>query len=229
MRKTNIYEFIGVIIGDGSLLYNPKRRVYRLEIAGNATEDYPYFLKLKQFMVKSMGYTPKIRFRTHKKGRSICLYLDNKKFLEFMKSLDLPFGKKTFTITIPSNFLNWKYSKHIIRGIFESDGSLYFSKSKITTNKPTYPRIEIKTSSEKLVYQIKSILSENGFSVQTIAPKRDKATKIYISGERMLNKWIDEIGFSSRKNLTKYLYWDKLGYYTPRSTLRQRETLLKSP
>ena len=44
----------------------------------------------------------------------------------------------------------------------------------------------------------------------------------------MLEKWIKEIGFSSKKNITKYLLWKKLGYYIPKSTLKERESLLKS-
>ncbi|MEK6862065.1 MAG: hypothetical protein AABY07_08940 [Nanoarchaeota archaeon] len=222
---TNIYELIGVIIGDGSILYNPKKYLYRLEIAGNYTEDYKYFLKLSQIILEISGNKPKIRFREHKLGRSITLYIDNKNFVEYLiNELQLPYGKKTFSVKIPDKFLSWRYSRHIIRGIFESDGCLYFSKSKVNKY-PTYPRIEIRTSSDKLKEQIVTILKNKKFNVQTL---KLRTNKIYLSGEFMLKKWLNEIGINNPKNISKYLIWKKQGYYVPKCTLNERENLLNS-
>ena len=39
----DIYELIGFIIGDGNIYYNKIKRKYRLELVGNAEEDYDYF------------------------------------------------------------------------------------------------------------------------------------------------------------------------------------------
>jgi len=220
----NIYELIGVIIGDGSILYNPKKYQYRLEIFGNATEDYKYFLKLKQFINEISGKEPRMRFR--KPGKGLTLYIDNKQFVEYLiNKLKLPHGNKTFTVKIPSKFVSWEYSKHIIRGIFESDGCLYFSKSKVHEY-PTYPRIEIRSSSPELVNQIVTILRKNSFKVQTLNPKIGNTAKVYISGDLMLEKWLEEIGINNPKNLTKFKIWKKQGYYVPRCTLKERETLL---
>lgn len=229
MKDPDIMELMGVIIGDGSLLYNKNKRVYRLEIAGNATEDPRYFLKLSKAITKISNKKAKIRFRQHKKGKSITLYLDSKEFIEYLKEkFKLPSGKKTFTITIPEKFTPWKYSRHIIRGIFESDGSLYFSKSKTNSKYPTYPRIEIITSSKNLAKQLLKILKEKSFNVQILDPSPNKCIKVYISGELMLKKWLKEIGFSSPKNISKYNLWKQKGYYLPRTTLKERESLLNS-
>ena len=54
------------------------------------------------------------------------------------------------------------------------------------------------------------------------ARKNRGSLVIYMSGEKSLNKWIKEIGFSSLKNRTKYLLWKKLGYYMPRTSLPER-------
>ena len=223
----DVCELIGVIIGDGSIIYNSKNRTYRLEIAGNATEDPRYFSMLSKTIFKLSKKEPKIRFRQHKKGKGITLYSDNKKFVEFLiNEFKLPFGKKTFTIRIPNQFLTWKYSKHVIRGIFEADGSIYFSRSKPKSNYPTYPRIEIVTSSKNLSVQLVEILRKKSFKVQTINSDSRKTIKIYISGEKMLEKWIKEIGFSSPKNISKFLFWKTNGYYIPKTTLKERERLL---
>ena len=106
---------------------------------------------------------------------------------------------------------------------------IYFSKRKIVGKFPTYPRIEIKTSSKGLVKQLILLLNNRGFLVQTLESKSDYSTKVYLSGEVMLEKWKTEVGFGSERNLSKYLFWKKFGYYIPRSTPEQREILLKSP
>lgn len=219
----NVYEFIGIIIGDGNILYNKEKRYYRLEITGNAMDDPLYFEKISNFIQKEFGITPKIKIRYFKNGKCIKLYIDNKKFVEHLiNNLGLPYGRKTFTIKIPKKYLGWNYSKYIIRGIFETDGCIYFSKSRTTTYLPTYPRLEIRSSSEDLVKQLKEILFSRGFKVQVLKPKKEKTYKIYLSGSEMLKKWIKEIGFGNIKNLTKYLYWKRYKYYKPKISLKER-------
>ncbi len=89
---------------------------------------------------------------------------------------------------------------------------------------PSYPRIEIRSSSKKLVKQILVILRQRGFNVNLIPVNR--TAKVYLSGPTMLNKWSREIGFSNNKNLSKIALWKKLGYYIPRTTHLQRLELL---
>ena len=44
----------------------------------------------------------------------------------------------------------------------------------------------------------------------------------------MLEKWVLEIGFGSTKSLSKYLLWQKLGYYIPKIPLKGRLKLLNN-
>ncbi|MEK6934732.1 MAG: hypothetical protein AABW46_02535 [Nanoarchaeota archaeon] len=225
----NIFELMGVIIGDGYILYNPKNYQYRLEIHGAVGEDEEYFENIKYFIDKLIKKDiTKIQIKKHKLGQALRLYLNNKYLIEYMiKDLGLPHGKKTYSITIPKKFLNWKASKHVIRGIFEADGSLYFSRSRITTSKPTYPRLEIKTCSKNLTKQLVDLLKNQGFKVQTII-KEGQPTKIYVSGVEMLEKWVEEIGFTNINTISKLRFWQKYGYYTPRCTLDFRLNMLKN-
>ena len=219
MGNMNLYEFIGVIIGDGYMRYRPDQRVYQIEIAGNVDEDYVYFLKIAAFIQKLTGKKPTIREKIETNGRSLRLEISNKEFIKKLIEMGLPTGKKTFTISIPLNLTGWEYSKHILRGIFETDGCIYFSKSK-KGKYPTYPRIEIKTSSNRLLSQIISLLKERGF--RTYCKKSNKTHSITISGEEMLQKWIKEIGFSNERNISKYNFWKKKGFYIPKISLKDR-------
>jgi len=221
----NLYEVIGIIIGDGNILYNLKNRTYRLEITGNAEEDNDYFNKILNTLKTECKNKVRIRIKLEKNGKGLRLHVNDKSFVERLHAkFGLPFGKKTFTISIKKELMNWKFSKHIIRGICESDGCIYFSKSKCSKY-PTYPRIEIRTSSKRLAKQLMNILSKKDFRVNYLKCK--KTAKIYVSGSEMLNKWIKEIGFNNCKNLSKIQLWKTLGYYIPKTTHIQRLKILK--
>jgi DNA-binding transcriptional regulator WhiA len=222
----DLAELIGLIIGDGNILYRYRNRWNRLSIYGDVKQDGKYFEKIKNIIFELTGKMPKIRKRIRKKGLSLEVYFNNKKFVEYLvNDLELDYGNKVFTVSIPEKFLDWKYSKHILRGLFEADGSLYFSKSKVK-GPPSYPRLEIRTVSQKLAFQVYNLLKDTGFNVQIMKTKYQDF-KIYLSGEKMLERWIQEIGFSNENTISKYLLWKKLGHYIPCITASERKKLLK--
>lgn len=213
------------MIGDGCLLYYPKHRIYGIEITGNATEETDYYDKIARFIKNEFNLKSRIYVKHQPLGLALKLVVYNKKLAEFMLNCGIT-TNKTYTIKISDEFLTWKKSKFILRGIFETDGSLYFSKSKTKTDKPSYPRLEIKTASFCLAKQIMEILNKNGFKAHC---HQNGSTKVvYLSGVNMLEKWVKEIGFNSNKNTSKYLLWKKLGYYIPKISLQNRLSLLNS-
>ncbi len=220
----NLFELIGIILGDGSIWNYPSHRVYGLEITGNASEDKEYFQKISDFIERFVGKKPAIRTKNERLGKSLKLVVYSKKFVHYIiHELGITNINKTFTETIRSEYLDWRYSQHILRGLFETDGSLYFSKSGGIIG---YPRIEIKTSSFALADQVNSVLERNGFSPHMRNSKSDRTIAIYLSGARFLEKWHQEIGFGSIKNISKYQFWKKLGYYIPKTTTRDRLRVL---
>jgi len=225
-QKLNFYELIGVILGDGSLWYYPSKRVYGLEISGDAKDDHDYFSKLAELIEEIAKKKPKIRVKIEKLGKSLKLELYSKKFVEYLiNEVGISHKDKTKSTEIPSKYLDWNFSRHIIRGLFESDGSLYFSKSK-KGRYPSYPRVEIKTSSRKLAEQLVKLLKQKAFKIQARTSKSDKTIGVYASGSEMLEKWVKEIGFSSMKKYSKYLVWKKKGYYIPSMSYQERLVLL---
>ena len=223
-QKLNFYELVGVILGDGCIYHYPKNGIYGLEISGNAEEDHEYFLKISKFIENLIGKKPTITARNHKLGRALKLMVYNKKFAEHLiNEVGITCKNKTFEGAIPDKLLDWNYSQHIIRGLFETDGSLYFSK---VNGISSYPRVEIKTSSKVIASQIIKILEQKSFKPHTRTNNSDSTIGIYVSGPLMLERWVQEIGFGSKKNLSKYLVWKKLGYYKPRISFNDRMNIL---
>src|SRR3989344_1230207 len=106
--NSDILELIGVIIGDGCILYGYKNKYYRLEITGNATEDTSYFSKLQEIIKNNFNKNAKIIERKHKNGKSLKLIIDNKEFVKILvEKFQITQSPKTFTITIPTRFLKF--------------------------------------------------------------------------------------------------------------------------
>ena len=224
---SRLCELVGLLLGDGTILYQYRRKFNRVGLSGDVLQDKIFFRSISETIFILCGKMPTICVRKHKKGQSLELYLNNKRFVCYLvHQLGLPYGKKTYTVKIPKKFLSWSRAQHVLRGLFESDGSLFFSKSKITIQYPSYPRIELRTVSEMLARQMFDLLLDHNFNVQLMKTKYGDY-KVYLSGQAMLEKWVREIGFSNPSTVTKHLFWKRFGYYIPRSTFYQRKKLLK--
>ena len=207
MTQLNFYEIIGIMIGDGSVLYYPEKGVYGIEISGNVDEEKEYFEMISFSLEKMFGKKPRISIKYSPKGRCLKLVLWGKSIAEyFIKNGVTP--RKTYTSRIPTPFLSWNKCRYVIRGLFETDGSIYFSHSKAKSLYPTYPRLEIKTVSLELANQLYSLLKKQSFHVHI--RKTESTYCIYISGVQMLNRWVREIGFTNERSKTKYLFWKNI-------------------
>jgi len=221
----DIYELIGFIMGDGNIYYSKEKRKYRLELCGNVEEDKDYFNQLFGFLLNETGKKPLMFVRNEKNGRSLRIQFNNKRFVEYLINLGVFKGKKTFTMFLPDSLLSDGAIMHsILRGLFEADGCLYFSKSK-NIEYPSYPRLEIQNSSEVFVKQINAFLNREGFITYVRKGKNRGTFAILISGEKMLEKWRGLIGFVSLKNESKYQFWKAKGFYMPHTPLKDREKL----
>lgn len=204
MNKLKLAELIGIIIGDGNIYYNKKFRKYYFEITGDPLLENEYFRYISDLVFSLLGKRPGIRVG----GRGLKLRCYSKDFVEFLiNDLGMPYGnKKGLNITIPSFIYDqeWNILKYCIRGIIDTDGSLFLAKK---SHRIDYPTIEVSTISKNLAYQLKFLLSGNYrigfryFSKKGITGKY----VISINGEEMVDRYINDIGFS---NLRKLKVWD---------------------
>ena len=197
-------ELIGALIGDGHIY--KKNHKYLIGFTGNQITDKEYFTQLKNLISIAWKKEIKIKFREH----AVRIQFGSKEIVARLTDFfGLPFNKgKCYVVEIPVLLKNnWLLSKHVIRGIVDTDGSIF------TANKPgclNYPSIEITTTSNKLALQIKEILLAQGFRVAKIWSCKSKlsnhlAYKIPLNGKVNLKKWVDEIGFSNPYKLNRAL------------------------
>lgn len=193
-----IAELVGVIIGDGYIYC--KNNKYQIGIVGNPITDKEYFEKLRGLILLEWNKKVNIKLRSN----AIRIVFNSKELCNFLiNDLGLSYGiGKSQKVIIPKEiYKNWDLSKYTIRGIVDTDGSVFVSK------KPgieKYPSIEITTTSLNLANQLKTLLKKNNFRATLRLEKRKKINtnalpsyKVTLYGRENLRRWINEIGFSN--------------------------------
>jgi len=195
-------ELIGIIIGDGFV--HRHNNSYRIGIVGNPKTDMNYFYKIQELIWKV--WQKEVRITERERGLRMT-FGSKRAFEDWTINLKLPYGEgKCERITIPNIIANdWNLAKNTIRGIVDTDGSVF------TANKPgspNYPSIEITTSSPALALQLKEILEKQCFRVAKIWKYKSKLSsrttyKIPLNGYDNLAKWLEEISFSNPNKLNR--------------------------
>lgn len=195
-----ICEFIGAFIGDGYMgHYGKRKNIYVIGFSGDQTLDESYF---KDYLIplikRNFPYTkPHLYYR--KNENTIVLVIYSKKLFRFMESLGFNPGVKTYTVKFPKNYLfsNYYLLTATIRGLFDTDGSVYFDRrSKYKTH---YPRVELHLHNRELIQNVHSLLRRFGIKANCCG----KITRIQINGKENVMDFVSKIGFSNERHLSK--------------------------
>ncbi|MGI0141565.1 MAG: LAGLIDADG family homing endonuclease [Candidatus Micrarchaeales archaeon] len=173
-------------------------------MTGHPINDRRYFEYLWVLEYLTFGKSPhEIKIRSG----ALRMCLQYKPAYTTLTALGVYPGKgKALNVTIPETLVKkgWKYTKWVLRGIMDTDGTLFFSKKTYKT--AIYPTLEISTSSKNLAIQINTLLLEKGFRSRIRKygrPGGNDEFHVALYGHAMLRKWIYEIGFSNRRHINK--------------------------
>ncbi|NYZ79850.1 hypothetical protein H0N95_01200, partial [Candidatus Micrarchaeota archaeon] len=177
-------EEIGMHVGDGSL----SNKKYYYSLRGDIKEkDYyatfvlPAYKKLFNLDLNLLERPP------------ICgIEMSSRALYEFKRDvIGLPVGEKVGRVDVPSCIIESRDEVIIssfLRGVFDTDGCVYFLKSR------RYPRIQLEIRSNSLISSIKKLLDKMGFIPAVYE------YKIVLNGPVMFNKWVNQIGSSNPKH-----------------------------
>ena len=199
-------EFYGILLGDGCIskykAYDGIER-FVIAISGNKKLDSVYLKELKEKIKKEYNLHS---YYYEYKDKNVCnLIIRNKKFcLELNKKFKFPIGLKYKKLLISSKILNlnWDIKKFVIRGLFDTDGSIFARKDE----EYKYPHIVITSKNIYLLNQIKTLLRGRGY------PAHINGNDVRIKGISNAKLWFSDIGSSNQRNLIKYNYFLKRGY-----------------
>lgn len=226
----DLAEFVGICIGDGCISVN--KRYSELSVCGDIVEEKEYYLKRviplfnKELCKPLIG--KEVIGKEYLKNGVYGFKIFNKIIVKYLEKLGLNSGRK-INVTIPEKFVNKELVKAVLRGIFDTDGTVYFNKS--TSGIYSQPRIKLGSTSKKLIFQLKEIIKSLGITSYIKKPykgKRDtnKIYSIVIYRKEDILKWSKEIGFNNPKHSSKIKIWKNLGKGIPHSTLKERKEIL---
>ncbi len=231
--NNDMAELIGVIIGDGCICKNSKNiksKSYKIFISGNPIEDKIYKEEYLPKLVKKC-LNKKCRPRLAQNGALIIAF-ENEAFRLFLKNLGIK-ERKARNVKIPKPILKDRaLLARCIRGIADTDFTLIFTKKH--TNKNCYPRISAQFASFRLVKDLEKTLRRMDFTLNTRYNMKIKdprgyswiTNQINLEGPNNLKRWLNLIGFSNQRIITRYKVWKKYGYLKPKTTLPQRLRLI---
>ncbi len=93
--------------------------------------------------------------------------------------------------------MGYEKIKHVIRGIFDTDGTFYLGRN--CKGIPSYPSIAIRMNEPLLIRQIGETLKRVNFRISY----SNGGKMVRLQGKEQLKKWMEEIGSSNPYKLHK--------------------------
>lgn len=214
--STELAEFVGIVLGDGHL----HKTQNCITITGSL-EDFFYYKYSVIPLIKQL-FNITYSFKKRNDRSSYYIFFNSQGIMQFLsKTLNMCRGNK-INARIPI-FIQKQdsYKKSFLRGLFDTDGCLKFSKQTKKFN--YYPRIDIGFKQSDFVWRVIDLVKQLKFNYCVFFDNRNHTqVKFQISGEKNLEKWIKVIDSNNPVQKTKYLFWKKFGYYIPYSGLKMR-------
>ncbi len=203
-------EICGIHIGDGHLGFRPNKSEYLIQCTGNLKDDKPYYDEhIKKLWKETFNLNVKFRER---KDNTYELRIYSKSIaLFFNKFLELPFGKKSRTISIP-NVIKETCKRNVskemvscIRGIIDTD--FYLVKDR------NYLELGAWFASRDLIIDLQQYLERMGFQpkVRLDVTYYNSSSKKYLIRHQLrirkkedLKRWFDLIGTNNPKIYKRY-------------------------
>lgn len=182
--STKLTEFIGILLGDGSIC----KTNYSIEIILNGVDEIPYSNYVSHLIYQLFKIRPKKVFLRSK--NTLKLRINSKNLFNFIVSLSMPIGmnKKKIPNWI---FKNKKLLAATIRGLFDTDGSVHLS--------PRWCILSFTSYSNILRKQFQSSLKEFGIPA-FVSQNHINATSLW-----KIKKFYETIGSSNLKHIIKFI------------------------
>ncbi len=190
-------ELTGILLGDGSISVYSKINHYRLQITLNSNEiEYAKYVQ-KLFNILT-GSELTIKIRKNENALDLLCF----KRIVIRKFITSGFitSPKWDRAIIPNQFMNKRLGKYVLRGYFDTDGSLVVTNN----NGVMYPRLEMKIMPSPMKNQFIELLGMYGFKFRVYDIGKGKM-RIQMNGKKQLEKWNKEIGFSNIRNIKKLI------------------------
>lgn len=193
-QNISLAEFVGIMIGDGNI------SSYQVTIALNMYDDADYAIFISQLAKQLFDAHPSLYHRT--KSNCTIIAISSVELVEFLVGLGLPLGDKIRGgVCIPEWVSsNSAYTIACLRGIFDTDGGVYFEKHKRGGKMYEYVRLAYTSGSPALLEDIFMLLRSLGINA-----KKRGHNRVRIENFTDIEKYFKILGSSNTKHTTRYL------------------------
>lgn len=147
IEDRSLAEFVGIMLGDGSIAKyecsdgSGSIKIQRVVKVTISKDEESYSRHVSALYQDLFGFEPAIHKRKNENTLDIRCF--RKELFDYMtEEVGLRTAPKKRRAVVPERYLQGKLSKYLLRGFFDTDGSLV-----LTDNNGTlYPRLEIKIS-----------------------------------------------------------------------------------
>ncbi len=188
-------EFLGILFGDGHL------SDYQVLVTTNSETDIKHALYIKRIIKKLFNLNAALTFK--KKQKAVNVVVSSVNLVNWLSLKGMPKGNK---LKIGFSVPNWitdndEYCKKFIRGLFDTDGSVYVDKHLIKGKIYQNQGWAFTSYSVKLRNDILNLLRSFGYSPTL----RESQRSVYMRRREDIEKYFKEIGSSNPKHLERYL------------------------
>ena len=196
VRSADIAEWVGIVSGDGGMTN------YQITITSHSVDDREYQQFLVKFIYKLFGVHASTAINRNYKA--VSTRVSRKLLVDYCVSrLGLRTGNKVRRqIGIPSWIKKGGRDTFIscLRGLFDTDGSVYYHKYKVNSKPYSYTKMAFTSASSKLVDDVWWLLSKAGIISRISRNHKD----VVIDSKEMVKKYFDTIGTNNPKHLKRY-------------------------
>lgn len=188
-------EFIGMMIGDGGV-----RNKHQITISYNWKEDCAYALYIQK-IVKNLFDISSSKYIRDKLG-SADIIVTGRNLIEFLETKGIKKGNKVVNqIDVPSwIFENKKYQVACLKGLFDTDGSIYQHNYNVSGKRYRYIKMCFSNSSLPVLVSIKKMLENLNF--QPVVDKRQIG--VYLNKLSEVKRYFLEVGTSNPRYYSRY-------------------------
>ncbi len=188
-HSPELAESIGIFLGDGGL------GKYQAKISLSALVDREYSKFVAKLLKKVFDTSPSFSERSD--DHTITLVVSGIRFVDMLEKFGLKRGDKMRNkIRIPTWISeNETYSIACLRGLFDTDGGLYFHKKR----NGTYIGWCFSSYSRPLLQDIQEILRRIGLHA-----KKEQDTKLYLYSLNDVLHYMEVVGSHNVKNMNKF-------------------------
>jgi len=191
-------EFIGIMMGDGGM------SKHQICITLHHIDDMEYSKFLVKLIIELFKIRPSVYHSVKYSVKDIVI--SRSELVKYLHSLGLPIGNKVKQqFDIPDWIkINLKYQIACLRGLVDTDGSIYTHKYYVNGKSYSYKKISFTTASAPLRNSVYEILKSLGF-----CPRISHKVDVRLESQKDVKNYFVLVGSHNPKHLNRYA---KVGY-----------------